>query len=52
LEQGKKRWIDSIQTFEERGYIWRDVHIVSCGDLRSIPDGTPIPANAGPPPQP
>jgi len=52
LEQGEKRWIDTIATFEDRGYIWRDVHSVSCDDLRSIPDGTPIPADAGPPPQP
>jgi hypothetical protein len=52
MEQGEKRWIDTIATFEERGYTWREVHIISCGDLRSIPDGTPIPANAGPPPQP
>ena len=52
LEQGEKRWIDTIATFEDRGYIWRDVHFVSCDDLRGIPDGTPIPADAGPPPQP
>jgi len=52
LEEGEKRWVDSIETFEDRGYVWRDVHIIRCDDLRSIPDGVPIPANAGPPPQP
>jgi hypothetical protein len=52
LERGEKRWIESIEIFEERGYVWRDVHTVSCDDLRSVPDGTPIPAGAGPPPQP
>ncbi|MGD8599130.1 MAG: hypothetical protein PVJ26_19105 [Anaerolineae bacterium] len=52
LEKGEKRWIDSIVTFSDRGYVWRDVHFVSCDDLRSIPDGRPIPADAGPPPQP
>ncbi|HZD11669.1 MAG TPA: hypothetical protein VE553_10035, partial [Candidatus Binatia bacterium] len=52
LENGEKRWIETIDVFEDRGYVWRDVHFISCGDLRSIPDGTPIPANAGPPPQP
>ncbi len=52
LEQGEKRWIDTIETFEDRGYVWRDVYLISCDNLRSIPDGTPIPANAGPPPQP
>jgi hypothetical protein len=52
LEKGEKRWIDSIVTFSDRGYVWRDVHFISCDDLRSIPDGIPIPADAGPPPQP
>lgn len=52
LEGGEKRWISSIETFEDRGYVWRDVHMISCDDLWSIPDGTPIPAGAGPPPRP
>ena len=52
LEKGEKRWIDSIDTFQVLGYVWRDVHFVPCDDLRSIPDGVPIPANAGTPPQP
>lgn len=52
IEQGEKRWVDSIETFSDRGYVWRDVYFVSCADLRSIPDGVPIPADAGPPPQP
>jgi hypothetical protein len=52
LEQGKKRWIEDIETFNDRGYVWRDVRFITCDELRSIPDGVPIPANAGPPPQP
>jgi hypothetical protein len=52
LARGEKRWIDTIETFDARGYVWRDVRFVSCDALRAIPDGTPIPANAGPPPQP
>ena len=52
IEDGQKRWIDTIETFNEYGYQWRDVTIISCADLRSIPDGVPIPAGAGPPPQP
>lgn len=52
LDRGEKRWIETIETFNDRGYVWRDVHFVTCGELRSIPDGMPIPANAGPPPQP
>jgi hypothetical protein len=52
LDRGQKRWIENIETFNDRGYVWRDVQLIACDDLRSIPDGVPIPANAGPPPQP
>jgi hypothetical protein len=52
LDQGQKRWIKDIETFEDRGYVWRDVRFVTCRALRDVPDGTPIPADAGPPPQP
>lgn len=52
LDGAEKRWIDAIETFNDRGYVWRDVEFVPCDDLRSIPDGVPIPADAGPPPQP
>lgn len=52
LEQGQKRWIDTIETFEARGYEWRDVHFVSCPVLRQVPDGETIPPNVGSPPQP
>ena len=49
LDQGEKRWIENIETFNDRGYVWRDVRLITCDDLRSVPDGVPIPANAGPP---
>lgn len=52
LQDGRKRWINTITTFTERGYVWRDVSFIPCNDLRMIPDGTPIPEGAGPPPQP
>jgi hypothetical protein len=52
LEKGKKRWIDTIETFDDRGYTWQDVQRIGCDELRGIPDGVPIPADAGPPPQP
>jgi len=52
LEDGEKRWIDTIQTFNDRGYAWRDVQFITCQELRSIPNGVPIPADAGPPPEP
>ncbi len=52
LDDGAKRWIDTIETFTERGYVWRDVRFVSCDELRRVPDREPIPADAGPPPQP
>jgi hypothetical protein len=52
LENGQKRWIKDIATFEAEGHVWEDVRFVSCDYLRSIPDGPPIPEDAGPPPTP
>ncbi len=52
LENGVKRWIKDIPTFLAEGYVWEDVKFVSCDYLRSLPDGPPIPEDAGPPPQP
>lgn len=52
LERSEKRWIKDIETFNDNGYLWRDVNFITCEDLRSIPDGITIPADAGPPPQP
>jgi hypothetical protein len=52
LENGKKRWIKDIPAFEAAGYVWDDVKFVTCDYLRGLPDGTPIPEDAGPPPQP
>jgi len=52
LENGEKRWIKDIDTFQAEGHVWEDVRFVSCEYLRSLPDGSPIPEDAGPPPQP
>jgi len=52
LQRGEKRWIEDMETFDDRGYVWRDVQTVPCDDLRAVPDGEPIPPDAGPPPQP
>jgi hypothetical protein len=52
LENGRKRWIKDIPTFEAEGYVWEDVKMVDCGYLRRLPDGLSIPEDAGPPPQP
>jgi len=52
LEGGEKRWSKDIQAFTEEGYVWDDVQPVSCDYLRDLPDGLPIPEDAGPPPQP
>jgi hypothetical protein len=52
LDGGEKRWIGNIEALDDRGYVWQDVRLITCADLRNIPDGVPIPANAGPPPQP
>jgi hypothetical protein len=50
LEDGRKRWIKDIPTFEAEGYVWEDVTFVSCEALRNRPDGVPIPPDAGSPP--
>ncbi len=52
LEDGQKRWIKDIPTFEAEGFVWEDVKFVSCGELRRLPTGTPIPPDAGPSPEP
>ncbi len=52
LENGQKRWMKDFPAFEAEGYVWQDVKSVSCEYLRSLPDGPPIPEDAGPPPQP
>lgn len=52
IEREQKRWIKDIPIFEAEGHLWEDVRFVSCQYLRQIPDGPPIPEDAGPPPQP
>lgn len=52
LEGGEKRWIRDIEIFEAEGHVWEDVHSVTCGYLRDLPDGETIPPGSGPPPQP
>jgi hypothetical protein len=52
LENQEKRWIRDIDTFVAEGHVWDDVRFVSCEYLRELPDGPPIPEDAGPPPQP
>jgi hypothetical protein len=52
LEDGQKRWIKDIPTFEAEGFVWEDVKFVSCGELRRLPTGTSIPPDAGPSPEP
>mgnify|MGYP001078542691 CR=1 FL=1 len=52
LEGPVKRWIKDIPTFEMQRYRWEAIHWIDCDELRAIPDGPPIPEDAGPPPQP
>jgi hypothetical protein len=52
LENGEKRWIKDIDTFEAEGHVWEDVLMRTCQYLRDLPDGPPIPEDAGEPPQP
>jgi hypothetical protein len=50
LEEGAKRWIKDIPTFEAQGYVWEDVQLTNCDELNRLPDGLPIPEEAGQPP--
>jgi hypothetical protein len=52
IEAGRKRWIVDIPTFEAEGYIWQDLKVVPCADLRDLPDGESIPPGHGAPPPP
>ena len=52
LENDHKRWIKDIDTFAAEGHVWDDVRFVTCQYLRDLPDGLPIPEDAGTPPQP
>jgi hypothetical protein len=52
LENGQKRWIQDIATFEAEGFVWEDVKFVSCAQLRQLPIGLPFPPDAGPSPEP
>ncbi|MEZ4620194.1 MAG: hypothetical protein R2867_32455 [Caldilineaceae bacterium] len=50
LDRGEKHWIKDIETFEAQGFEWRDIHFTRCETIDAIPTGSPIPANAGAPP--
>lgn len=52
IEDGKKRWIKDIPTFLSEGHVWDEVQYAPCAQLREIPDGIPIPPDAGTPPTP
>jgi hypothetical protein len=52
LDGGQKRWIRDIPTFEAEGFKWRDVKFETCEDIDAVPDGEPIPPDAGSPPGP
>lgn len=52
IEDGQKRWIKDIATFEAEGFVWEQVQFVPCSRLSAMPDGLPIPPDAGAPPQP
>ena len=53
LENGAKRWIVDIETFEAEGYVWeRDIKFTTCEEIRNLPDGETIPPGHVPAPQP
>lgn len=52
IENGTRRWIVDIATFEAEGYVWGDVRTMDCYTLRSMPEGETIPPGRGPAPEP
>jgi hypothetical protein len=52
LENQEKRWIRDIDAFLTEGHVWEDVRFVSCQYLQDLPNGPPIPEDAGAPPEP
>lgn len=52
LENGTRRWIVDIASFEAEGYVWADVRTIDCFTLRSMPEGETIPPGRGPAPEP
>lgn len=50
LDGGEKQWIKDIPTFEAQGFAWSDIHFTRCDTIEAIPDGPPIPPDAGSPP--
>ena len=50
LEEDKKRWIENPREFEKAGFKWEEVRTINCSRLKRIPDGIPIPPDAGDPP--
>lgn len=52
LEDGQKRWVKDIPTFEAMEMVWEEIQVYDCGYLRQLPDGPPIPLDAGEPPRP
>lgn len=41
-QNGQFRWISSLEAFERRGFMWKDVHIVEDGFLDDYEVGPPI----------
>jgi len=42
LQDGKLRWISSLDAFEHFGFTWGDVHVVEDGFLDQFEKGTPL----------
>jgi hypothetical protein len=52
LEDGARRWIKDIPTFQAEGYVWEDIQLRNCEEIARLPLGVPIPEDAGTPPSP
>jgi hypothetical protein len=44
VEKGLRRWIPNPKTFEARGFSWGAIKDISAEEMRSVPEGPPIPS--------
>ena len=44
IENGVRRWIPNPETFNAKGYSWGAVKDISAEEMRSVPEGPPLPS--------
>src|SRR3989344_4476610 len=42
LEEGKKRWVESFESFQAQGFSWDAIRVVTPEELTGLPEGDKI----------